>query len=141
MRVARPPYYLHLPTCSIDDYNALCVYCITSPPLCASTAINAGSCSGLSRAGDDNDKAAGAASRGPSYNSQEAGEASSLSTKHADMQGRGSGFAQAQVRVGMEGSVESGGGGESAALRALVKKLPDLSYMLSDSLVLPPRTH
>ena len=110
------------------------------PHLSTSTAMNAGKGSGLSRAGDDSEKAAGAASRGPSYNSQEAGEASSLSTKHADMQGRDSGSAPAQVRVGMESTVKSGGRGESAALRALVKKFPDLSYMLSDSLVLLPRT-
>ena len=79
-----------------------------------------------------------------------------MSGKHGDKQASGSGTAPAQIRVGMESSGEKadGGeneeirailnnkknGGENAALRALVQKLPNLSYMLSDSLVVPSRT-
>ena len=64
-----------------------------------------------------------------------------MSGKHGDKQAAGSGTAPAQIRVGMERQFErQQTGGENAALRALVQKLPDLSYMLSDSLILPPRT-
>ena len=63
-----------------------------------------------------------------------------MSGKHGDKQAAGSGTAPAQIRVGMESSGEKADGGENAALRALVQKLPNLSYMLSDSLVVPSRT-
>ena len=49
-------------------------------------------------------------------------------------------MAPAKVRVDMESHEEVANGSDNAALRALVQKLPDLSYMLSDSLVLPPKT-
>ena len=40
---------------------------------------------------------------------------------------------------GMGSGTGAANGGDSAALRALVEKLPDLSYMLSDSLVVPSK--
>ena len=40
---------------------------------------------------------------------------------------------------GMGSGAGSANGGDSAALRALVERLPDLSYMLSDSLVVPSK--
>ena len=40
---------------------------------------------------------------------------------------------------GMGSGTNAANGGDSAALRALVERLPDLSYMLSDSLVVPTK--
>ena len=40
---------------------------------------------------------------------------------------------------GMGSGMNAANGGDSAALRALVERLPDLSYMLSDSLVVPTK--
>ncbi len=65
---------------------------------------------------------------------------SSTGSKSAGKEQRGSGVAPAKVRVDMESHEEVANGSDNAALRALVQKLPDLSYMLSDSLVLPPKT-
>ena len=50
--------------------------------------------------------------------------------------------ASARVQSHHDGMGSEGGaanGGDSAALRALVERLPDLSYMLSDSLVVPSK--
>ena len=40
---------------------------------------------------------------------------------------------------GLGSGADAANGGDSAALRALVERLPDLSYMLSDSLVVPTK--
>lgn len=80
------------------------------------------------------------ASGGSAHKPENVTTVSSSSRKRADKEATGSGSAPAQIRVGMEDSLETAAGGENAALRALVQKLPDLSYMLSDSLILPPRT-
>ena len=80
------------------------------------------------------------ASGAPAHKPDSASTVSKSIRKHADKQALGSGSAQARIVVGMGASVEAADGGENAALRALVQKLPDLSYMLSDSLVLSPRT-
>ena len=96
---------------------------------------------GIYPTGDKGDSAAGAVSRGPRpTQSQEDIKVSSVSRKDADMQVRGSGSGPAQIREGMDSSVGPPGGSDNAALRALVQKLPNLSYMLSDTLVPPSRT-
>lgn len=78
-------------------------------------------------------------SDGPAHKPEGDTSVSSMSGKHGDKHATGSGPAPTQIRVGMESSGGKAGGGD-AALRALVQKLPDLSYMLSDTLVLPART-
>ena len=60
------------------------------------------------------------------------------SSQH-DKVSRGSDLAPAKVPEGREGTTDRANGCDNAALRALVYKLPDLSYMLSDTLVVPPK--
>ncbi|CAL5219200.1 g990 [Coccomyxa viridis] len=91
------------------------------------------------RASEQGDTGDSAASEGPARKAKNATNVSSMHEKHGDKQATDSGSALAQIRVGMESSQDKAVGGENAALRALIQKLPDLSYMLSDSLVRPPR--